>query len=71
MLYQIYVISEIKLNLEMFRYNVGSQHCQNNRKYPTLSQLTTPASTCKGFYFLSLYKCFQLSYWLWFDYFTD
>ena len=35
MLYQIYVISKIKLNLEMFQYNVGSQHCQNNRKYPT------------------------------------
>lgn len=38
MLYQIYVISKIKLNLETFRYNVGSQHCQNNRKYPTFLQ---------------------------------
>ena len=66
MLYQIYVISEIKLNLEMFRYNVGSQHCQNNRKYPTFSHVVDMR---QRFSFLN--KCFELSYWLWFDYFTD
>ena len=53
MLYQIYVISEIKLNLEMFQYKLGSQQRHTTRIYPTdISSFSKNASN--SFFLLAM-----------------